>query len=133
VTIHTTLQKTPAQLVFGRDMILNVTHIANWELIKQRKQRLINKENANENAKRHPHQYQEGDCILLNRGTENIYESPYEGPYEVLKVHDNGTVRIQRGTVQDTVNIRRKNLSLKLNSLVMGENATGSLQKPEEV
>ena len=44
-TIHTTLQKTPAQLVFGRDMILNVTHVANWEHIKQRKQNLINKYN----------------------------------------------------------------------------------------
>ena len=27
-TIHTTTQKTPAQLVFGRDMILNIQHIA---------------------------------------------------------------------------------------------------------
>ena len=30
-TIHTTLQKTPAQLVFGRDIILNVTHVENQE------------------------------------------------------------------------------------------------------
>jgi len=47
-TIHTTLQKTPAQLVFGRDIILNVNHIANWEHIKQRKQTLINKNNEKE-------------------------------------------------------------------------------------
>ena len=33
-TFHTTLQKTPAQLVFGRDMILNVTHVANGQHIK---------------------------------------------------------------------------------------------------
>jgi transposase InsO family protein len=32
-TYHTTLQKTPGQLVFGRDMICNVQHTANWEYI----------------------------------------------------------------------------------------------------
>ena len=106
-TIHTTLQKTPAQLVFGRDMILNVQHIANWEYIKQRKQTLINKNNNLENLKRKPYKYHEGDKVLLKRGTENKYESPYEGPYSILKIHDNGTVRLQRGAVTDTVNIRR--------------------------
>ena len=38
---HTTLQKLPGQLVFGRDMILNITHRANWEYIRQRKQGLM--------------------------------------------------------------------------------------------
>ena len=106
-TIHTTLQKTPAQLVFGRDMILNINHLANWEYIKQRKQTLINKNNERENSKRRPHHYTEGDLVLLKRGTENKYESPFEGPYSILKVHDNGTLRLQRGAVSDTVNIRR--------------------------
>ena len=41
-TFHTTLQKSPAgQLVFGRDMIFNIQHTANWEYIKQRKQQII--------------------------------------------------------------------------------------------
>ncbi len=30
-TFHTTLQQTPGQLVFGRDMIFNIKHTANWE------------------------------------------------------------------------------------------------------
>ena len=68
-TIHTTLQKTQTQLIFGRDMILNVNHVANWEHIKQRKQRLIEKNNKQENAKRLPHSYKEGDKVLLKRGT----------------------------------------------------------------
>src|SRR5687767_15760416 len=38
---HTTLKKSPGQLVFGRDMIFNIKHIANWELICQNKQKLI--------------------------------------------------------------------------------------------
>ena len=41
-TVHTTLLSTPAQLVFGRDSILNITHEANWKLIRDRKQKLIN-------------------------------------------------------------------------------------------
>ena len=42
-TYHTTLKKTPGQLVFGRDMIFNIQHVANWELIRQYKQNCINK------------------------------------------------------------------------------------------
>lgn len=41
-TYHTTLQATPAQLVFGRDMILPIAVEANWDLIKHRKQQEIN-------------------------------------------------------------------------------------------
>ena len=34
LTYHTTLQATPRQLVFGRDMTFNIKHVTNWELIK---------------------------------------------------------------------------------------------------
>ena len=37
-TYHTTLQATPAQLVFGHDAILNVQFEAHWNLIQQNKQ-----------------------------------------------------------------------------------------------
>jgi hypothetical protein len=33
-TYHATLQEAPGQLVFGRDMICNVQHTANWEYIR---------------------------------------------------------------------------------------------------
>jgi hypothetical protein len=44
-TYHTTLQATPAQLVFGRDMILPIAIEADWQLIKQKKQDEINRNN----------------------------------------------------------------------------------------
>jgi transposase InsO family protein len=47
-TYNTTLQKSPRQLVFGRDMIFNIQHTENWEYIRARKQRLIQKNNKNE-------------------------------------------------------------------------------------
>jgi transposase InsO family protein len=106
-TFHTTLQTTPGQLVFGRDMIFNIFHTANWEYIKQRKQKIINLNNMRENSKRIPHVYQKGDQVLLRRGTENKYESPYQGPFNILKVNDNGTVQLMVKSVEDTYNIRR--------------------------
>ena len=40
-TVHTTLQATPSQLVFGRDHILNIKYQANWKNIRDQKQKLI--------------------------------------------------------------------------------------------
>jgi transposase InsO family protein len=106
-TFHTTLQNTPGQLVFGRDMILNVKHEANWEYIRARKQNIILKNNKAENAKRIPHTYNVGDKVLIKRGTENKYETPYQGPYSITQVNENGTVRMMIKNVEDTINIRR--------------------------
>ena len=51
-TYHTTLKKTPGQLVFGRDMILNIKHVANWEYIRQNKQKMIEKNNKAEKCQK---------------------------------------------------------------------------------
>lgn len=40
-TFHTTLGATPAQLVFGRDMILPIRFQADWTAIQQRRQQKI--------------------------------------------------------------------------------------------
>ena len=106
-TFHTTLRNTPGQLVFGRDMILNVKHEANWEYIRARKQKIIEKNNKAENATRVPHTYTIGDKVLIKRGNENKYETPYQGPYTITSVNENGTVRMLIKNVEDTVNIRR--------------------------
>jgi hypothetical protein len=99
------LQKSPGQLVFGRDMIFNVEHTANWEYIRAHKQCLIKKNNANKNKSHIPHTYHFHDKVMLHKGTEYKYESPYSGPHEILQVNTNGTVRLQVGAVTDTINI----------------------------
>jgi hypothetical protein len=38
---HTTIQASPGQLVFGRDMIHDTRFQANWERIKNNKQKYI--------------------------------------------------------------------------------------------
>ena len=80
-TYHTTTQATPMQLVFGRDAILNTTFQANWKYIKDRKQKLIHKNNKRENSKRIPHEYKIHDKVLLDLGDiKGKYKEKYEGP-----------------------------------------------------
>jgi hypothetical protein len=71
------------------------------------KQTIINKNNKKENAKRIPYDYKVGQKVLLKRGNENKYEAPYKGPYPILKLNNNGTVRLKVGAVTDTYNVRR--------------------------
>ncbi|MGH7954408.1 MAG: hypothetical protein ACREOZ_00450, partial [Gloeomargaritales cyanobacterium] len=110
-TYHTTLDATPGQLVFGRDMIFNITHVANWERIRQRKQTLINKSNTRENAKRIQHNYSIGDKVTIeNMQTQRKLQTPRQGPYVITQVNANGTVVVQRSrAVTETINIRRLN------------------------
>jgi len=107
-TQHSTLQATPAQLVFGRDAILNVKFEANWNEIREKKQRMIRKNNERENRGRLPHQYQVGEKVLYKAREEAKYgHDPWTGPYTIVQVNnDNGTVRIRMGAVLEVVNIR---------------------------
>ena len=95
-TYHTTLRATPGQLVFGRDMVLNIQHKADWTAIKARKQQLIRKNNQIENSKRIPYTYHMGDQVMLESHCANKYEQPFIGPYVVRQVNTNGTVRACR-------------------------------------
>ena len=58
---------TNIRRVFGRDAILNIKHVAEWEHICQRKQLRINHNNMRENMQRNNHQYKVGDKILVKR------------------------------------------------------------------
>ena len=107
-TYHTTLQATPAQLVFGRDMILPVAITANWGRIKERRQEEINRNNARENRGRVPHEYHVGDKVLLKKeGILRKLASPRDGPHTVTRVYNNGTVQLQHGAINERINIRR--------------------------
>ena len=107
-TIHTTLEATPMQLVFGRDSILPICHRADWKYIKDKKQRLINMNNKRENKKRIPHQYSVGDRVLLTRAKRTKHgEREHDGPYTILNLHNNGTIRVQKKAYSEVVHIRQ--------------------------
>jgi hypothetical protein len=101
-TYHTTLQATPCQLVFGRDMIHNIAFRANWDKIQKRKQKqdIINKSNQKENKNKSQitYEYKVGDQELLETpGILRKLSTPRTGPYPVTNVYKNGTIRIQKG------------------------------------
>ena len=107
-TYHTTLEATPGQLVFGRDMLLPIQFKADWSRLQQRRQQIINQNNKKENSRRIPHEYQIGDKVLLDKpGIINKMSAPRTGPHTVITTYTNGTVRIQRGAINERVNIRR--------------------------
>ena len=107
-TYHTTLKATPpGQLVFGRDMIFNINHIANWEAIKARKTKLIVQNNNKENSKCLPHKYEVGQKVLYAKHDARKLENPFLGPYVIVQVYDNGNVMIKKGIVLERVNIRK--------------------------
>ena len=110
-TVHTTLRATPTQLVFGRDALLNVSFQADWELIRQRKQRMINLNNARENSKRVVYNYTVGQQVDVRLDPNRKHgEDHFKGPYTVSQINDNGTVKLTRattnGAVSQTWNIR---------------------------
>ena len=106
-TYHTTLQAYPMQIVFGRDAILNIKHVADWEHIRQRKQLRINHDNKRENMHRNNHQYKVGDRFLVKRKKNSKHELEFMGPFLITQINDNGTVRFQKGIINDATNILR--------------------------
>jgi hypothetical protein len=107
-TFHTTLQATPAQLVFGREAIMYTKFEANWHLIKI-KQNLIQTNNKKENKKRLFHEYKVNNCVLSKSkpSLAKFSQFIWDGPYEIVKVNDNGTVHLKKGIVTETINIRK--------------------------
>ena len=55
------------QIVFGRDAILNIKHVADWEHIRKRKKLRINNNSKCKNMRRNNHQYKVVDKILVKR------------------------------------------------------------------
>ena len=90
---QSTLQATPCQLVFGRDMLLNIGFEPNYEQVWARKQRRINYDNVCENAKLGDYAY------VLRDGIYRKLDGDKLGPYHV------NTIRIQKGILNERTSI----------------------------
>ena len=107
-SFNTSTQATPAQLVFGRDMMFNLTSLINWKELMIRKQQLVDQANLRENAKRIDFDYKIGQQVyILKDGIQRKLDSPKMGPFNITEVFTNGTVNIQRGAITERINIRR--------------------------
>ena len=107
-THHTVLGMSPGAAVFGRDMLFDIPHLADWKAVGERRQHLVSQNNARENKQRVDFDWAVGDRALLAKdGTLRKAEDKYTGPFVVTSVHRNCAVRIQRDTVNKQLNSRR--------------------------
>ena len=107
---HKTKEATPGQLVYGRDTNFHDTFKANWQAIHMRKARDTLLNTAAENRTRSNHKYKVGDYTFISLGKlSRKLKAPNEGPYRINSSMQatNGTVKLQRGPVEETINIRR--------------------------
>jgi hypothetical protein len=86
--------------------------------MKKQRQKEMAHNNSRENASRINHDYYNkpplsykvGDkVVLLLKPGEHLrkVEAPWTGPHTVTTIYTNGTVRIQKGKVNERVNIRK--------------------------
>jgi len=107
-TYRTVLKLSPGAVVFGRDMLFDIPYLADWTAIGQRRQKLVDQNNVRENKNRVDFDYRTGQKVLLRKeGILRKAETRYEGPYVIIEVHTNRTIRIQRGSWSERLNIRR--------------------------
>ena len=107
-TYHTVLKATPGAAIFGRDMMFDIPFVADWYKIGEHRQKCTDKNTQRENSRRVDFDYAVGMQVLLRKdGILRKAETKYDGPYTITTVYTNGTIRIQRGTMSERLNIRR--------------------------
>ncbi len=106
--VLSTLGSSPGNLVFNRDMFLNIPLIADWHTITQRQEHLIHENLIRENQKRRGHDYAPQQLVLKKKWKPKNIGERTSGPYKTVQVHVNGTVTIQlRPGLTERINIRR--------------------------
>ena len=89
-TIQSITDYSPVQLVFNKDMVMQMHIIVNWQKIKNQSLVAEKRNNDQENKNRIAHQYQSGDPILIihsrsDRSRQRKLSSPTEGQYYIQR------------------------------------------------
>ena len=107
-THHTVLGSSPGAALYGRDMLFDLPYVADWAKIGERRQKQVDNNCYSGNRKRVDFDYKVGGKVLIVKsGILRKAEDKNEGPYAITDVFTNGTVRIQRGNLNERINIRR--------------------------
>ena len=90
-------------------MFMPVSRNIDWDAIRERKRKAIQKSNERENSKQTNKTYKAGDWILIKKpGIIRKLAVPRLGPYKVVTHHNNGTITYKKEPfVNEKVNIRR--------------------------
>ena len=108
VSMHSTMKETPGNMAFHRDMLLNIPLLVDFELMRQRRQALIDRSLLKANAKRIDFDYQPGQMVLKVADANRKLDQQALGPFQVTQVHTNGTVVLQISpNITERINIRR--------------------------
>jgi hypothetical protein len=83
--------------------------MADWGAIEQQRQNEMAHNNRRENASIIRHDYKVGDTVLLKKPGKHLrkVEAPRTGPHTVTEIYTNGTLHIQKGKLNERVDIRR--------------------------
>lgn len=88
---HSTLNATPAQLFFNRDMLFDLKYVPDWETIRKRKYAQMSKDNQKENSKRREFTYRVGSKVVIKRDHLHILRKTKlrkQGRYIVKEVNN---------------------------------------------
>ena len=109
-TVNTAVQYTPGQMAFHRDMITASKVHVDWDKVRRTRNANTARSTARENASRIPYRYAAVQQVLVKLDPSDRrwkLNAPFEGPFPIIRVYGNGTVRIQRGAYDETIHIRR--------------------------
>ena len=108
-TYHTVLKASPGAAIFWRDMLFNISYIADWNKIGDYRQHQTDLNNKCENKKRVDFDYKVGDKILIVKdGILCKAESQKQKePWTITTIHTNRTIRVACRTKSERLNVWR--------------------------
>ena len=97
----------PDQVVFGRDMLFNLTSLIDWRVVTAKKQRKVDIDNVCKNSRRVRHAYKIYNLVYVEKiGIYHKIDYKNQGPYIITELFKNGIVWFQRGAINEWINIR---------------------------
>jgi transposase InsO family protein len=99
---------SPGELVFHRDMLLNIPVFVDLIALRNKRQALVDEATRRENSRRWNFDYAVGQLAYIKEYRPNKLGIQAKGPYPVTRVYTNGTVELATSPhVRTRINIRR--------------------------
>ena len=105
-TVHLILDAMLAQLIFGHNMLFDLSYKVRWHDICQCHQQSIDDSNKRENSWWVQHHYQVGDQVLLDHNVLQCKLLPkHDGPFTIQCIYLNGIIKLSKGITTQKVSI----------------------------
>ena len=89
-------------------MLLDLKFKTNYQQMWAHKQKCITYDNVRENSKRTSHDYKVDEyAYILKDGQYRNLEGDNQGPFRIMEVFSIGTVHLQKGVINELLNIHR--------------------------